>query len=141
METYLEHYGVLGMKWGVRKDPQKAYNKSIKKLKKLDTKVAKQQSKAAKLTLKSAKKEEKAYRTSSTRKYKKLTGKSLKAKRKAANQTYKSTKTTKKAVQWVNSMNEYFSGVKVSSISTDDIAIGQKYAVQVIDDYMREHQS
>lgn len=28
---YLAHYGVLGMKWGVRKDPSKAYGKAIKK--------------------------------------------------------------------------------------------------------------
>ena len=32
----LKHYGVVGMKWGVRKDPAKAYFKAHKKLRKLE---------------------------------------------------------------------------------------------------------
>lgn len=35
----LEHYGVLGMKWGVRKDKVKTFNKAGKKLKHLTNKV------------------------------------------------------------------------------------------------------
>ena len=38
---FLEHYGVLGMKWGVRKDPVKTYNKAGKRFKKLSAKVTK----------------------------------------------------------------------------------------------------
>lgn len=34
--SYLAHYGVLGMKWGVRKDPKAAYQKASKKLTKLN---------------------------------------------------------------------------------------------------------
>ena len=37
----LKHYGVIGMKWGVRKNPAKAYAKSTKKRKKLESKYAK----------------------------------------------------------------------------------------------------
>ena len=33
------HYGVLGMKWGVRKNPSKAYVKASKKQIRLDQRV------------------------------------------------------------------------------------------------------
>ena len=32
----LKHYGVIGMKWGVRKNPAKAYFKAHKKLRKIE---------------------------------------------------------------------------------------------------------
>lgn len=137
-DEYLEHYGVLGMKWGVRKDPQKAYQKSMNKLKKLDKKVQKREAKSAKFALKSAKKEEKAFRTSSDRKYRKQTRKALRYKRKSANQAYKSKKATAKAKAWVNSMNDYLADVKVSDISSEDIAIGRTYAVKVLEDYLKD---
>ena len=36
----LRHYGVLGMKWGVRRNPSKAFGKATKKAKRLDAKAA-----------------------------------------------------------------------------------------------------
>ena len=41
----LAHYGVLGMKWGVRHDRAGAYAKSMKKLSRLDSKALKYQAK------------------------------------------------------------------------------------------------
>lgn len=38
-EEYLAHYGVLGMKWGVRHDPQRAYIKATNKYNKLEKKA------------------------------------------------------------------------------------------------------
>lgn len=36
----LQHYGVLGMKWGVRKDPQRAFDKAYEKKRKLESRYA-----------------------------------------------------------------------------------------------------
>lgn len=89
----LAHYGVLGMKWGVRKDPDRAYSKSIKKLKKIDSahakaaeRVAKAQkkgleNKAQKLANRSANIERKSVRLQS--KSNRLSSKASKYERKA----------------------------------------------------------
>jgi hypothetical protein len=59
----LAHYGVLGMKWGVRKDPKEAYSKSVKQLKKYQQKSAKYKEKASdRLKYKAARAEKRATR-------------------------------------------------------------------------------
>lgn len=139
-EDELEHYGRLGMKWGQHIfGKEKAYNYSVKRLKKLDTKVQKRQAKAAKYSLKSAKKEEKANRALTNRSSERKTRKSLKYKRKAARQNYRAVKTTRKAKEWVNSMNDIFADITLDSISSEDIALGRRYAVKAIEDYLKRN--
>lgn len=48
----LEHYGVLGMKWGVRHDAAKAYSKATAKKTRLENKVAKTRNKYLKKSAK-----------------------------------------------------------------------------------------
>ena len=39
-EEHLEHYGVLGMKWGHRKNPEEAFEKAMNRKSHLDRKTA-----------------------------------------------------------------------------------------------------
>lgn len=50
----LRHYGVIGMKWGRRKNPSRAFTKASAKLDRLNTKAAKRNAKFTRLDSKSS---------------------------------------------------------------------------------------
>lgn len=135
----LEHYGVLGMKWGIRKDANKAYSKAGAKLEKLNKKVVKLSNKAAKKEQKALKKQRKA---SSAILFQKTKAKrASKATRKALKVYQKAQEKEVKAYRWNESMKKVFSGITVSNADQKYIELRQKYANRTIDDIMRNNVS
>lgn len=127
----LQHYGVLGMKWGVRRasrayarattkeDKAKAYariekhmSKADKKLKKIDNRIQKHQQKSAK-ALKKSDNFLDPFRNHH--------------KAKATRQGRKATKQMRKAEKWTNQMEKAFKQ-STKSLNAEQIAIGKKYA-------------
>ena len=121
------HYGVLGMKWGVRKNPSKAYAKASKKANRLTEQALKANLKSAKLGKKSL---PNLIAPNNSRRY----AKAVNAQLKANKLEIKSAKLSKKYNKWINSMEKAFSEVKISDISPEHMAAGKKYAYMLLND-------
>lgn len=136
---YLEHYGVLGMKWGVRKDPDRAYEKAGSKLRKLDRKVNKLNLKGSKREQKAVKKQRKAssaiiFPKSKARRASKATRKALKSYQKAQEKQIK-------AYRWNEEMKNAFKGTKVKNLNRDYVKLGEKYSKMSLDSIMKNNVS
>lgn len=123
----LYHYGVLDMKWGVRKNPSKAYAKASKKANRLTERALKANLKSAKLRKKSL---PCLIAPSDSRGY----TKAVNAQLKANELEVKSDKLTKKYNKWINAMEKLFSEVKISDISPEHMQEGKKYAYMLLND-------
>ena len=114
----LYHYGVIGMKWGVRRgNTTKAYEKASKKLSKLDAKVDKAEALARKR--KGQADAAAASRFISKKKTAKYEGKAKQASARAAVRL-------RKAERWYKSMEKTFADTGVS-MSKEQIAMGKRY--------------
>jgi hypothetical protein len=118
----LKHYGVLGMKWGVRRGKtQQAYSKASKKFQKLDERATKAADKANK----KARKADVALnsRFASDDKIDKRTQEAKKAQR-----AY--SKRLNKAKRWYEQMEKTFANTDVK-LTSEQINLGKKYIDRV----------
>lgn len=107
----LYHYGVLGMRWGVRHNRAKAVDKSYKKYRKI-------QAKANKIRTKAYKKLSRAPTDiGAVKSYKKLR---------------KADKLDRKAQKWAKKSMKILYGEKVSRLDVKSGAAGQKYVSRVL---------
>lgn len=113
----LAHYGVLGMKWGVRHDPQKAYERASKKLRRLDTRANKAIEKAYK---KQAKADRKANSLFSSERG------IAEADEKARTAMLESVAKVQKARKWLQKMEKVFQDTP-AKMSQEQIDMGKKY--------------
>lgn len=121
----LQHYGVLGMKWGVRRNASSAFTKATKKAKKLEKR-------ATNINLKSAKMSKKALKKETGARSEKQYQKARKMQFKANKLNLKSAKLKKKGMKWEKAMSKAFSEVKVGDISPEALDIGKRYCYMLM---------
>lgn len=118
----LRHYGVIGMKWGVRRgNTAKAYARASKKLSRLDRKVDK---KFENMNKKSAKADKKASSFVSTERGR------AKAASKARRAADMHIKKVRKAQKWLNAMDNTFKNTDVK-LSSEQRQLGKKYVASI----------
>lgn len=141
-DNELKHYGVVGMKWGIRRatgasskgNSDKAKERYSKTYTKASAKANKIRKKAVDKNLKSATLQKKALnrevKATSERQYRKA----LKTKFKANRLQLKSAKLQKKAQKWEKQMEKSFSEVSVKNVNQEALDAGKKYAYMLMQD-------
>lgn len=134
VDEYLEHYGVLGMKWGIRKDPDRAYARASKKLSDLDKRVVGAEAQISKANQRSLRKRQESDTAILFKKHKaKKAAQSIRDINRAhLNLQRKAVK----AEKWYKSMENAFRDVKLSDVNPSYKALGKKYANIKVDEIM-----
>lgn len=125
----LMHYGVLGMKWGVKKNPTKAFHKAERKQLSFTEKATKYDAKAAKYKLKSTKARAGGIFRSSNHE------KAAKYDTKSARYELKAAKSRKKGVKWANSMSSTFKNYKTKEVPGETVKVGMLWTARHVKRY------
>lgn len=141
----IEHYGMLGMKWGVRHDTAKAYSQASAKKTRLENKVAKTRNeylkKSAKansgVSVKYRKKKAKAaeLQAKADRALYKANKYKYKYEKKEATESKASGKYTRaqrKAERWVRAMDRTFANYDVSKLTSQQTSKGEAVAKKMV---------
>ena len=137
----LKHYGVIGMKWGVRRGHRAKASGSEKATKYYSKAYRKSSKKADSLQLRAANNELFATKAQSKALNRQLHARSERALRRATKKqieankyALKSSKLKKRAIKWEKKMSKVFSSVKISDIDNESLEKGKKYAYMLMKD-------
>lgn len=120
MEEEIKHYGVVGMRWGRRKNVSRAFGKASKKADRLTAKANKADRKVSRLTSRQSKYESRGD-----------SDKANKTSTKLEKATAKRNLKQEKADKWISSMSDTFKNAKMSEISYEDLIAGQNYVTML----------
>lgn len=121
MGNELYHYGVKGMKWGVRKDPSKAYAKSSKTAESLKKKAASLEKKSEKYHAKTVKRMARPSFTDFG------VAKERRMSKRDAKYQVQAKRARVKADKFEGEMRSAFKDVSIKDISKEDLDVGRDY--------------
>lgn len=143
--NYLSHHGVMGMKWGVRKSPERALHKLYKKDKKANKLLiesGKFQAKSARRKIKADKMRAKASKNIGTdkeakyeKKAKRLDKQANKLQKKAGDLMSASGNQVEKATKYAEKLNKRDGALKnteLRKLKAKHLYVGRKYAVKYV---------
>ena len=130
-DSELMHYGVEGMKWGIRRNPSKAYRKSTKKADHLKTLAANRDRRAKQANARMASTLAKTYGHGL---FKPSDRKIAKVAKEAATRNKLAANATRRAQRWEKKMRKAFKNVNVSQITPEDLEVGRNYIDMLLKD-------